>query len=187
MYNGTKSPGLEIDAANSTRKSELAWELVNQGNLVSAMRLFNEAWLLNPDDPAPYWGFAYITGIRSQSEDTLTNLETSIRYYNMARQRMRAPNVRLLSDLAFAHTTVGAYHQANGNDPRLSFRLADEIFSQAEAVDPNFAPMLLNRSFLEYYRENYPRALALTEKAAAYGMEADPDFISELQSLIGRR
>src|SRR5207249_4516990 len=36
------------------------WQLYEQDDLAEAMRRFNEAWLLNPHSPQPYWGFGSV-------------------------------------------------------------------------------------------------------------------------------
>ena len=55
-----------------------AWEFVNQGALLTAMRRFNQAWLLDPNNPEVYKGFA--TVLRKQG-----NVEGALKIEQMAR------------------------------------------------------------------------------------------------------
>lgn len=63
----------------STTVAKLGWNTYYSGDCSRAMRLFNQAWLLDPDNQLALWGFAVISLERDQFED-------SMHYFEMARQ-----------------------------------------------------------------------------------------------------
>lgn len=54
-----------------------AWKSVYSGDNATAMKRFNQAWLLDPDNPVTLWGFAAICRVRG-------NTDAALRYYEQA-------------------------------------------------------------------------------------------------------
>lgn len=48
--------------AAAARANDLGWAAIAKGDPNMAVRRFNQAWLLDPDNPNVYWGFAVATG-----------------------------------------------------------------------------------------------------------------------------
>lgn len=63
------------EAAESAAR--MAWNIFYQGDKATAIRRFNQAWLLDPQNQLALWGFAVTCIDRGQLED-------AIRYYRMA-------------------------------------------------------------------------------------------------------
>ncbi|MDJ0779923.1 MAG: carbohydrate binding domain-containing protein [Gammaproteobacteria bacterium] len=63
------------EAARSA--AELGWKFYYDGDSRTAIKRFNQAWLLDPNDQYALWGFAVISADRDQ-------LQKSIRYFRMA-------------------------------------------------------------------------------------------------------
>ena len=63
------------DAANVAAK--VAWNIFYQGDKSTAIKRFNQAWLLDPDNQLALWGFAVTCMDRGQIED-------AVRFYRMA-------------------------------------------------------------------------------------------------------
>ena len=57
-----------------------AWALFYQNDLVTAMMRFNQAWLLNPDYPDAYFGFAALLEMKGESAK-------AIRFYTTAAEK----------------------------------------------------------------------------------------------------
>ena len=60
------------------------WNFYYQGNKSTAIKRFNQAWLLNPDNQNALWGFAVISRQRGKAESAL-------RFYEMALERGVGP------------------------------------------------------------------------------------------------
>lgn len=56
---------------------DFAWKYIREDNMETAMRRFNQAWLLDPKLPDSYFGFAFL--MKHQND-----MAESERFYNMA-------------------------------------------------------------------------------------------------------
>ena len=71
------------------------WDMFEKGNMDVAIRRFNQAWLLDPENPEIYWGFAVATHVRGDG------LEQSERWFAEAEKRL-ATDPELFNDHAVA-------------------------------------------------------------------------------------
>jgi tetratricopeptide (TPR) repeat protein len=82
--------GGDLKAA-ARRAIGLGWKAVEEADPNLAIRRFNQAWLLDPENPAIYWGFAIATHKRG---DPLPVVE---RWFAKAEERLRS-EPRLITD-----------------------------------------------------------------------------------------
>lgn len=54
------------------------WDYFNRDDFDTAMKRFNQAWLLDPNHPQIYWGFGNILGKKGAFEQSVNFLEQSI-------------------------------------------------------------------------------------------------------------
>jgi len=71
-------------AAGATRALQLGWMGIGQRDFDLAIRRFNQAWLLDPANPAVYWGLAVATHQRGDG------LKVSDRWFAEAEKRLPA-------------------------------------------------------------------------------------------------
>lgn len=64
--------------SGSAKSVELGWQYFFKGDIATAMRRFNQAWLLNSENGDVYHGFAVVTAERGGS------LQEAERYFRMA-------------------------------------------------------------------------------------------------------
>jgi Tfp pilus assembly protein PilF len=96
------------------------WDAFDKGDLNVAIRRFNQAWLLDPENGDIYYGFALVTHLRGEG------LAETERWLAKAEQLMPG-NVDLLSD-------YGQVLEDNGDPAR-----ARAYWEKALAIDPNDA------------------------------------------------
>ena len=65
------------------RASKLGWDRITQGDPETAIKRFNQAWLLNPDEPTLYWGLAVATHQRGDP------LSISERWFQETEKRLK--------------------------------------------------------------------------------------------------
>jgi hypothetical protein len=65
----TKDGSSRVDAANTVAK--VAWNSYYAGNKSTAIKRFNQAWLLDPENQLALWGFAAISFDRNQVDEAL--------------------------------------------------------------------------------------------------------------------
>jgi len=66
--------------AAANQFAEDAWKFVYSGDNTTAIKRFNQAWLLDPENTKALWGFAVISRARGNSE-------AALRFYEMAIER----------------------------------------------------------------------------------------------------
>ena len=74
---------------------ELGWNYLKSGDDVTAMKRFNQAWLLDSTLVDTYWGFGAIMGMRDQLEQSINFMK---RYYDSNPQ-----NERIMVDLSIGY------------------------------------------------------------------------------------
>ena len=71
------------------------WEHMAANDPTTAIKRFNQAWLLDSTNASAHWGFGAISGQRNQFDESLRFLTLS--------QRYDSANPRILVDVALAH------------------------------------------------------------------------------------
>ncbi|MEZ0297700.1 MAG: tetratricopeptide repeat protein [Candidatus Methylacidiphilales bacterium] len=181
MYGGEheptvdRNPGLSKDAANR------GWKLYNEGDLDTAMKRFNQAWMFDRENAEVYWGFGLVMGQRARKEDTKKNLEESIRFLKMAVDKDKQ-NGKILGDLAFSHTIMGYYLESNKEDGKDNFEKARELYPAAYKLNPEFPPIVANWSVFYFYTKDYDSARKKADEATKMGYKFSPDYLQDLES-----
>jgi len=84
MYGGQHNPTVEEDPEYSKQAAKLGWKYYYKGDLDTAIKRFNQAWMFNRDNADALWGFGIIMGQRASEESPKDNLEESVRFLQMA-------------------------------------------------------------------------------------------------------
>ena len=94
------------DKSFPTRKAAVAhvaargWDFLRAGEVNTAIKRFNQAWLLDSTHAGAYWGFGAIMGQRQQAGESLK--------YLLLSQRYDSTNKQLLVDLALTRLNLYA-------------------------------------------------------------------------------
>jgi tetratricopeptide (TPR) repeat protein len=184
MYGGKHNPKVEQNKEFSKSAADLGWKYYYNNELDTAMKRFNQAWLLDRNSVDAIWGFGLIMGRRASEELPEYNIKESIRFLTLAAEK--APhNVRIIVDLAFSHTVYGIFLKDTGNKSSHSeFLKAARIYETALKLDMKYPPLHSNWSVLEFYMGNYIKAKKRLEQAINLGFKADPAYVRELESKL---
>ena len=106
MYGGQHSPQVETSKENSKSASDLGWKYLSRGDLSTAMKRFNQAWMFDRKNPDAFWGVGVIMGRRAEKENTERNLTASIHLLSTAHE-LNPDNGKITSDLAYSYTLLG--------------------------------------------------------------------------------
>lgn len=160
--------------------ADRGWQLYYNNDLSTAMKRFNQAWLLDSNNAQAYWGFGNIAAKQAAKNHPEENLDESIKYLQMAHEK--APtNPRIMADLAFSHTIKGyflkKYHKAGAED---EFSKAQLIFANAAKIIPAEPFVNGQWSILYFYREDYFRAKEKLDTAITAGYKPDPQYVNHL-------
>jgi tetratricopeptide (TPR) repeat protein len=184
MYGGTHTPTVEQNKKFSESAAQLAWQYYYKGDLDTAIKRFNQAWMFDRESVDALWGFGLIMGKRASEELPEQNLKESIRFLGMADEK--APrNARILVDLALSHATFGQYLNNIGNTgSHDEFIKASGLYEAAEKIDPNYPLLYFDWSVLEFYQGNYLKSQERLDQAKKLGFQPDPVFVQDLEGKL---
>ncbi|HBH26764.1 MAG TPA: hypothetical protein DDX54_05130 [Rhodospirillaceae bacterium] len=193
MYGGNYTPTIPRNPFESQEVARVAWAAWEAGDSATAMRRFNQAWVLDPDNAQAYWGFGLLTGQKLQDvgadseAGVLALLQESAGYFDKA-LALEPGNGRLMVDAGVAQT--GLYHfgqvstiQAAQRAARTHRAAAQTLFDRAEKVVPDYPVLYFNWSCLAFYEGDYRRARALLDKAKALGHPGDAAYEADLAAV----
>jgi len=184
MYGGKHNPSVEQNKQFSESAAKLAWQYYYRGDLDTAIKRFNQAWMFDRDSINALWGFGLIMGRRASEELPEHNLKESIRFLSMAAEK--APrDVRILVDLAFSHTVFGQYLNENGKGGSSDeFLKAERLYEAAAKIDTKYPLLHSNWSVLEFNRGNYLKAQERLEQARKLGFRPDPEYVRDIETKL---
>lgn len=145
---------------------EQGFKFYYQDNLVLAMRRFNQAWLLDPNYPEVYWGFAVVLTDKEKYCEALKMVELS--------QSKGSLQPGFLPDAALIYTGCAIENKDNQELRERYLTRSDELFSQAlasPAVRKEYT--LFHWARAMYGRGDYAGAW---EKVASFKKETGKDF-----------
>ena len=146
------------------------------GDMASAMRFYNQAWLVDKDNPDVYWGFAAVLYQRDEYCESTRMLEAG------AARGPMPPRVRAIGALVYAGCGI-TLAKFRDTDPSRYYARAEELLTQAEA-DPNTSRSTVIDAWARYYygRGDYAAAWAkVAEYRRVVGKEIDPAFLASLR------
>jgi tetratricopeptide (TPR) repeat protein len=167
--------------AASRALAEQGWASVRKGILDTAMRRFNEAWLLNPKNYQAFWGFGAVLSEQGKLAEAIEQLETARELVDDPRQR-----VALLSDLGAVHSSYGARLPADKQlDRARHFVIANSRFTESLEMDPNYARSWREWAFSLYEQERYSEAWVKAKRAMELNSEPFPaGFLDTLRKKV---
>lgn len=167
--------------AASRALAEQGWASVRKGTLDTAMRRFNEAWLLNPKNYQAFWGFGAVLSEQGKLAEAIEQLETARELVDDPRQR-----VALLSDLGSVHSSYGARLPADKQlDRARHFVIANSRFTESLEMDPNYARSWREWAFSLYEQERYSEAWVKAKRAMELNSEPfPPGFLDTLRKKV---
>ncbi|MGH7832806.1 MAG: tetratricopeptide repeat protein [Candidatus Binatia bacterium] len=168
------------EAASKAWASEADGHL-KQSNPDAAMRRYNQAWLANPNNYEPYWGFGRIMLQRG-------DVDRAIDYFEKAKQLIddRAQRAALLSDAGVAYSAKAeSIPGARAQERAFYFDLANRHFRESTALDQRY-PNSWRRWAMSLYREgNYREAWEKVKRARALKAPPFPaGFLRDLEQKL---
>lgn len=138
-----------------------AWQFFRQQNLEMAMKRFNQAWLLDPENGDVYGGFAVLNAA------SLGPLETTEGFFK----------------LAFAKENISSVSYVNYgwfllNQKR--FDEAQDILVEALAKNTRALNARSHMSFMFYLQKNYAKACAWAQDAKRNGDRLEKGFLKDM-------
>ena len=184
MYGGEYDPDVEENKEFSINAARLGWDYFYKGDIDTAMKRFNQAWMYDRKSAYAFWGFGIILGQRSMTEDTLENLKKSVSFLEKA-NNLDANNARIMVDLAYSETLLGSYMQSNKQSGfQIHYTKAKILFKNAEKLKNDYPLLYSNWSILEFHVGNYPEAKLKLDKAKKLGFSPSPYYEEDLNQKL---
>lgn len=164
----------------SREHGSVAW--VNQGfkfyqadKLGMAMRRFNQAWLLNPDNPEVYAGFASVLNDQGKSCAAAEQMETAL--------ALNPPKFQgIYSDAGYINAMCAVNEKSKDSEDRQKFLdKSEQLFKNAEAIEPNKSYLygLWARS---YYRQGKTlESKQMIAKQIGAGGKPDANLLANIE------
>ena len=159
-------------------------EYWSKGDRDTAMRRFNQSWLLDPDGYIPYWGFGMILARRGEFSEAIPLYEKALLLIDEDKKKPM-----LLTDAGFVYSVSGLMTRTNAVDMTLSdkrFTRANELFSQAALMSPDAVQVYDQWASSLYWQGNYEKAWEMVRKARGLGHRFRPDFIDSLSQKMSK-
>ena len=183
MYGGQHDPSVERNPDFSKDAAKRGWKAYYEGDLDTAIKRFNQAWMFDRENPEVYWGFGLVMGQRASQGDPKKNLEESIHFLKMAVDKNKK-NGRILGDLAFSYTLLGHYLESNGKDGKENFEKARDLFPTAFKLDSKYPPTVANWSVFYFYTQDYAAAKKKADEATKMGYTLSPEYLNDLEKKL---
>lgn len=183
MYGGKLHPNVEQNKDFSASAAKLGWQYFYRGDVDTAIKRFNQAWMFDTNNVDALWGFGLIMGQRASQGDPETSLKESIGFLKMANDK-DPKNGRIIGDLAFSNAILGHYYKSEQKNDKAAgahFAEAGKLFADAFKADPKYPPIIANWSVFYFYTGNYQKAKSKADEAIRMGYEFSPDYINDLK------
>jgi len=143
-----------------------------------AMRRFNQAWLLDPDNPEVYWGFS---SVLYDKGDNCGAMQMGQKAEDAGIETMNPPNqAMILADIAMI-TTICAVSEGSRQSDRYNLVIrSDELFRKSESI---WASAYLYDKWWQalYWRSEYAAAWEKVMMMRSKGKEPDEGNIQLLR------
>ena len=152
----------------------LGFNYLYQGDLKTAMRRFNQAWLVNNKNENSYWGFASVYFMFNDSEEALKQLNKGL--------AINPKSSNILTDIA----TINTGYFVSKNDPKY-LQKAIELFNQSYQIDPNNQNTLFKLSVAYFYKKDCANAWKYHDECIKLGGQSiSPEYTAALKQQCNR-
>jgi len=145
------------------------------GDYAMAMKSFNQAWLMDPNSPEPFWGFAVVYDDKGKSCVAKALIDRALSL-NLSKPAELADAGRIYTYCAVSDMTLSE------DDRRRYFEQAEELYFRAVSMAPTNAYLFGSWAIAHYWQGNYADAWKMTKKQQALGGTPGESFLSMLRA-----
>lgn len=155
---------------------------VNQGfayyqrdDLINAIRRFNQAWLLNPQNPEVYAGFGTVLHDKGKNCDAMQMMERAMSLNPPTFQGIYPDTARIITLCAVSNKDL------TSEDKMKLFERSESLYKKAEEIEPNKRYVYGSWATAYYWRGQYLDAWAMVAKERAAGGKPSEKFLKLLR------
>lgn len=153
---------------------ESGFMLYLQDDLAAAMRRFNQAWVLNPDNPGVYWGFASVLQDQGKNCEAMEMVERSLDFGQYL-PGLYPDAGRIIVRCTMSDTDLPAAEK------KKRFERSDALFAEAARKDENKGYVYSSWATAYYWRGQYADAWRMVTKSRGVGGELPEAFLTALR------
>ena len=155
---------------------ERGFRLYQQDDLSGAMRRFNQAWLLSPENPEVYAGFASVLHDQGKVCEAREMMDKAL--------ALNPPAFKgIYPDAGRVFALCAVSNKALSPETKVEMLIRSEnLFRKAEEVEPNKSYVYGTWATAYYWREKYAEAWSMVAKERAAGGEPSETFLRLLQA-----
>jgi tetratricopeptide (TPR) repeat protein len=145
-----------------------------EGNSVMAMKQFNQAWLLSPNNPDVFWGFATVLHGKAKYCEAKAQIDRAL--------SLNLSNPIALADagLLYAVCAARAPYRVSDDEKREAFSASTDLFNKAIAGDPSNGAIFEKWARALYYMGHYREAWEKIDRQRSTGGIPDSALINLL-------
>lgn len=171
IKNGIKGFGTREKAAEAW--FGVGWKYYRNDDLTNAMRRFNQAWLLNPADPKPFWGFAMVRHDQGKAIE-------AEKYMAKAFELGFREAVFLADYGRICAVTIVENPKLPAEAKATYLKKSDEMYALAEQTDAKDEYLYGSWATALFWRGDYPAAWEKVSRQRALGGQPSPQFLKRL-------
>ena len=141
-----------------------------------AMRRFNQAWLLDPNNPEVFTGFAAVLHGYRLSCESMKMMEKALALNPPMTRGIYPDAARVITLCAVDDKTLSVQAKSQ------LFERSEELYKKAEASDPHKDYLYSSWAEAYYWREQYPEAWMMVAKTRAAGGKPSENFLNMLKA-----
>jgi len=139
-----------------------AFRYYNEDKLALAMRRFNQAWLLDPNNPSVYWGFAAVLHDLAKMCDAKAMIERALAFGQYITGLL--PDAGMMIAFCALDDT-----KLSPSERQAQFERADTFFREAAEKDRNKGYVYASWARTLYHRDQYAEAWQMVKRARDLG------------------
>lgn len=162
----------------ATYHAKKGWDFFYANDFTTAIKRYNQAWLLDSTNASAYWGFGVIEGERQHNTDALRYFQSSL--------RLNPANRRLLVDMSQA---LLSRYQVTHHSPDLDAAISQLQEYLTDTTDAKGTTDAYKRmAVAQFFKRDYVNSWKYVDLASALDATAthDWEFLPELQKTAPR-
>lgn len=152
------------------------YKFYRQNQLGMAIRRFNQAWLLNPNNAEVYTGFAAILSEQDNECEAMQMMEKALAMPHYEFQGVYPDAGRLAILCSVSDKTLSSEGKAK------LWARSEELYKKGEQIEPNKRYVYDSWATAYYWQGKYADAWAMLAKARKLGGETPKKFLAMLKA-----
>jgi tetratricopeptide (TPR) repeat protein len=152
------------------------WQYLNSADPLSAIKRFNQAWLLDPNNANVYWGLGSAQSALGEYQDGINLISRAA--------KLDKNNADIVTDMGRCYMFWGAKTKDNKQRQELLDKAIRE-YQEALKVDPKSGNAYSNWAYAQFFNGNYTAAWQMVTKAREFGGKGlDSRFLRALAAKL---